>query len=137
MQDVRWKQRFQNFDRALRLLSEALLGRGLDELSALEQEGAIQRFEYTYELAWKTMKDYLDDSGVIITPITPRQVLKEAFAANLTTDGQVWIDMMLHRNMLSHTYDFERFTEILLAVQVRYLQALTALHDWFAERIHE
>lgn len=137
MQDVRWKQRFQNFDRALRLLSEALLGRGLDELSALEQEGAIQRFEYTYELAWKTMKDYLEESGVTITPVTPRQVLKEAFAAKLTADGQVWIDMMLHRNVLSHTYDFEKFTAILLVVQARYVRALTDLRDWLAERMHE
>jgi len=67
----------------------------------LEKEGLIQR-EYSYELAWKTMKDYLEEQGANINPVTPRKVIKEAFAANIITDGQVWVDMMLHRNLLSH-----------------------------------
>lgn len=57
--DIRWQQRFQNFDRAFKLFQSALQERPLDAYSALEQEGIIQRFEYAYELAWKTMKDYL------------------------------------------------------------------------------
>ena len=79
-QDIRWKQRFENFDRALGLLQEALAG-GQENLSPLEQEGAAQRLEYTLELAWKCMKDYLENSGISIAPATPRQVIKEAFAA--------------------------------------------------------
>jgi nucleotidyltransferase substrate binding protein (TIGR01987 family) len=61
-QDIRWKQRFQNYDRAFILLRSAIEDNDLEKLSALEQEGTIQRFEYTFELAWKTLKDYLTDN---------------------------------------------------------------------------
>lgn len=132
--DIRWQQRFQNFQRAFVLLSSALDGRTIDSFSDLEQEGLIQRFEYSYELAWKTMKDYLEENGVVITAVTPREVIKQAFAAHILADGQVWIDMMLHRNMLAHTYDFRKFREVLDAVAARYLAALSELHDWFLEQ---
>jgi nucleotidyltransferase substrate binding protein (TIGR01987 family) len=100
-------------------------------LSQLEQEGVIQRFEYTFELAWKTMKDFLEESGVIITPVTPRQVVKEAFAAKVVADGQVWIDMLDHRNLLSHTYDFSVFEKAVQAIHSRYLPAMETLHEFF------
>ena len=98
--DIRWKQRFESFNRAYNLLSEALQN-GPSALPALEKEGVIQRFEYSLELAWKTVKDYLEEGGRIISPVTPRQVLKEAFAAKIISDGQVWMDMLYHRNLLS------------------------------------
>ena len=119
--DIRWIQRFQNFDRAFLLLRSALEERGLEQMSELEKEGLIQRFEYSYELAWKTMKDYLEEQGTIINPVTPRNVIKEAFSAQIIADGQVWVDMMLHRNLLAHTYDFSKFKEVLDAVVERYL----------------
>ena len=102
--DIRWKQRFQNFDRAFVLLRSAVEENEISKMSDLEQEGTIQRFEYTYELAWKTLKDYLIDSGVTLSEITARNVIKEAFAAYIITDGQVFIDMMLSRNLLPHRY---------------------------------
>jgi nucleotidyltransferase substrate binding protein (TIGR01987 family) len=135
--DVRWKQRFQNFDRAYVLLRSAFEDRTLDQFNELEQEGLIQRFEFCYELAWKTMKDYLEDSGTVITPVTPRHVIKQAFSAGLIGDGQVWIDMMLHRNLLSHTYDFSKFCIVLKAVQSRYLEAFGRLHDWLLDQMLE
>jgi nucleotidyltransferase substrate binding protein (TIGR01987 family) len=135
--DVRWKQRFQNFDRAFVLLRSAFEEKEMDEFSQLEQEGIIQRFEYTYELAWKTMKDYMVDNGVIIDEITARSVIKEAYAAKIIKDGQVWIDMMLHRNILAHCYDFVKFKEILLAVKTRYLDAIDSFHEWLLERMFE
>ena len=61
-------------------------------MSDLEKEGLIQRFEYSYELAWKTMKDYLEEHGTNINPVTPRNVIKEAFSENIITDGQVWVE---------------------------------------------
>jgi nucleotidyltransferase substrate binding protein (TIGR01987 family) len=132
--DIRWRQRFQNFDRAFALLRSALHDRPLDKYSALEQEGIIQRFEYAYELAWKTLRDYLEANGVTVTPVTAREVIKRAFAARLVPDGQVWIDMMLHRNQLSHTYDFAAFRQVLDAVQARYLPAMETLHEWLMEQ---
>ncbi len=98
--DIRWQQRFQNFEKAFLLLSDALEN---SPGSKLEKEGVIQRFEYTFELAWKTMKDYLNFGG--ITSHLPRDVIKEAFAHNLIDNGQIWIEMLESRNILSHTYD--------------------------------
>jgi nucleotidyltransferase substrate binding protein (TIGR01987 family) len=134
MIDVRWQQRFQNFSRAFILLRSALENQPLAQLSDLEQEGVIQRFEYSYELAWKTMKDYMEDNGIIITPVTPRNVIKEAFAAGMIDNGQVWIDMMLHQNLLAHTYDFSKFKEVLDAIESHYLTALNTLYEWFINR---
>jgi nucleotidyltransferase substrate binding protein (TIGR01987 family) len=134
MNDIRWKQRLQNFDRAFVLLRSGLESKELAAFSDLEREGLIQRFEYTYELAWKTVKDYLEENGVTLSPVTARTVIKEAFAARVIPDGQVWIDMMLDRNRLSHTYDFQTFTTILATVATRYLPALDALHEWLVAR---
>lgn len=131
--DIRWKQRFQNFDRAYVLLRQALQN-GPSALSLLEKEGVIQRFEYSFELAWKTVKDFLEEGGLVISPVTPRQVLKDAFAARLIADGQVWIDMLDHRNLLSHTYDFSVFEKAVDAIAGRYLPAMTELHRFFVAK---
>jgi nucleotidyltransferase substrate binding protein (TIGR01987 family) len=131
-EDIRWKQRFQNFDRAFVLLREALEEKR--ELSMLEKEGVIQRFEYSYELAWKTLKDYLEASGVVINPVTPRQVIKEGFAAKIIADGQVWINMLDNRNLLSHTYDFSVFEVAIKAMAEHYLPAMAQLHEFFIEQ---
>jgi nucleotidyltransferase substrate binding protein (TIGR01987 family) len=131
--DVRWKQRLSNFDRAFVLLREAL-ERGPSVLSALEKEGVIQRFEYTFELAWKLLKDYLDAEGAVIAPVTPRQVIKDAFAAKLVSDGQAWIDMLDHRNLLAHTYDASVFQAAVDAVAMRYLPTLSAMHACFLQK---
>ena len=130
--DIRWRQRFANFDRAFVLLRE-VQERGVDTLSQLEKEGAIQRFEFAYELAWKTLKDYLDHSGIVVHPVTAREVIKAAFQARLIDDGQVWIDIMLHRNLLSHTYDPKVFDEVLRAIEARYFSAFDRLHEFFLE----
>jgi nucleotidyltransferase substrate binding protein (TIGR01987 family) len=129
LHDVRWKQRFQNFDRAVALLREPI-EKGVDKLSDLEKEGAVHRFELALELAWKTLKDYLEFSGTIVKPVTPRGVIKEAFAAQILTDGQIWIDMLNHRNLLSHTYDEATYEEAVRAIHERYLEAIVGLHDW-------
>lgn len=130
--DVRWKQRFQNFDHALILLREGL-DQNIEKMSALENEGMVHRFGYVLELAWKTLKDYLEFSGTLIIPATPRQVIKEAFAAGILPDGQVWIEMLDHRNLLSHTYRQEVFAEAVVAIGTRYHQAFEAVHEWLLQ----
>ena len=134
--DIRWKQRFQSFDRALSLLQQAL-ERGPSVLSMLEKEGVIQRFEYSFELAWKTVKDFLEEGGLVISPVTPRQVIKDAFAARVLADGQVWIDMLDHRNLLAHTYDSTVFETAVDAIAARYLPAMATLHASLLARIGE
>jgi nucleotidyltransferase substrate binding protein (TIGR01987 family) len=131
--DVRWQQRFQNFERALLLLEDAL-SRGPAALNQLEKEGTVQRFEYTLELAWKTLKDYLEESGIVLNSITPRQVIKDAFAAKILIDGQAWIDMIDHRNLLSYTYDPVNFEEAVGAIHGRYLPALQQVQRLLASR---
>ena len=128
--DVRWKQRYVNFDKACSLLIEGLRP-GAASLNLLEKEGVIQRFEYSFELAWKAIKDYLEESGLVISPLTPRQVLKDAFAARIIPDGQIWIDMLDHRNLLSHTYDTVVFEDAVAAIETKYLGALQTLRDFF------
>jgi len=130
--DIRWKQRFQNFDRAFVLLRQAL-EQGPDALNPLEKEGVVQRFEYSFELAWKTVKDYLEHAGLIFATVTPRQVLKDGFAAKVIADGQVWIDMLDHRNLLSHTYDVAGFELAVDAIAARYLPAMAALHGFLQQ----
>lgn len=127
--DIRWKQRFQNFDRAYSLLRESL-ARGPGALNQLEKEGVVQRFEYSFELAWKTVRDFLEAGGINFATVTPRHVLKEAFAAKVIADGQVWIDMLDHRNLLSHTYDFVSFEKAVAAISARYLPAMAAMHEF-------
>lgn len=130
--DIRWKQRFQNFDRAFVLLRQAMEA-GPGALNQLEKEGVIQRFEYCFELAWKTLKDYLEESGFVFATLTPRQVLKEGFAAKIIADGQVWIDMLDHRNLLSHTYDQANFERAVEAIDARYLPAIDQLHEFLQQ----
>lgn len=127
--DIRWKQRFENFDRSYVLLRSALEN-GPEALNALEKEGVIQRFEYCFELAWKTVKDSLEASGLVFATVTPRQVLKDAFAAKILKEGPVWMDMLDHRNLLSHTYDSTQFNIALDAIHRRYLNALAELHEF-------
>jgi nucleotidyltransferase substrate binding protein (TIGR01987 family) len=130
--DIRWRQRLQNYSRAVSLLASAV-GR-VDALNDLEKEGAVQRFEYTVELAWKSLKDYLEFSGVELPSVTPKSVVKAAFAARVIVDGQLWIDMIDHRNRLSHKYDQALLSQGLGEIRARYLPALEALHLYLQEQ---
>ena len=131
--DIRWKQRFQNFDRGVVLPREAL-AIGPDALSALEKEGVIQRFAYTFQLAWKTIKDFLEEGGLVVSPVMSRQVIKDAFAAKVLADGQAWIDALDHSNLISHTYDRAVFEIAVDAIAARYLPAMESLHVYLTEQ---
>jgi nucleotidyltransferase substrate binding protein (TIGR01987 family) len=133
-QDIRWQQRFENFSRAAALLAEALQP-GVSTLSMLEKEGVVQRFEFTFELAWKTLKDFLEAEGLTVSPITPRQTLKEAHTAKILSDAQVWIDMLDHRNLLSHAYDEAVFEEAVDAIAGKYLAPILQMRDFFQGKI--
>jgi nucleotidyltransferase substrate binding protein (TIGR01987 family) len=131
--DVRWRQRAQNFDKAVALLRDALKN-GPEVLSDLEKDGTAQRFEYTVELAWKTLKDFLEHNGVQLTSVTPKSVIKAAFAARLIPDGQLWIDVLETRNLLSHTYDQSLLAEGLREIHGRYLPAIEQLQVFLQEQ---
>jgi nucleotidyltransferase substrate binding protein (TIGR01987 family) len=126
---TRWQQRLENFERAITLLKGAF-EKNPAEMSDLEKEGVVQRFEYTFELAWKTLKDYLVYSGVVFDPITPRSVIKQAFAAKIIKDGQIWINMLEQRNLMSHTYDSASFDAAFSRIHTSYLDALEQVFTW-------
>ncbi|MFK5981405.1 MAG: nucleotidyltransferase substrate binding protein [Flavobacteriaceae bacterium] len=109
--DIRWIQRFSNYNKALKRLSEAVALNEKRALTDLEKQGLIQAFEFTHELAWKVMKDYLKEIGGIKT-IGSRDTTREAFAAELITDGDHWMEMIKKRNLTSHTYNEETSEEI-------------------------
>ena len=108
---------------------------GLDVLSDLEREGVIQRFEYTFELAWNTLKDRLEYDGVVLTTVTPRNVIREAFQARLIEDGKTWIDMLTDRNLMSHTYDSAKFEQVIRNIICRYLAVLEEMHARLAVEV--
>lgn len=110
-EDIRWQQRFANYQRALAQLLKAVKLRQTRELSELEQQGLIQAFEYTHELAWKVMKDYLRSLGND-NVIASRDSTRAAFAAELVQDGEAWMDMILGRNLSSHTYNLDIATTL-------------------------
>ena len=124
--DIRWQQRLSNFERALALLREAMVN-GPSALNQLEKEGVIQRFEYCFELAWKTTKDYMEANGFVCAVVMPRQVLKDAYAAKVIADGQVWIAMLDHRNLLSHIYNPTAIEQAVEAIHQQYLPAMEQL----------
>jgi nucleotidyltransferase substrate binding protein (TIGR01987 family) len=133
--DIRWKQRFENYEKALSLLREALAK--IETLSELEKEGTVQRFEFTFELAWKTLKDYLIHQGIVLDQITPSSVIKQAFAAKIIRDGQLWIDMLRCRNLMSHTYDEAVFDQAIHEMAKRFLPGLDELHGFLKNRIEQ
>ncbi len=98
--DTRWKQRFQNFEKSVLLLQNAV---NKKNLSDLEKAGLIQFYEFTFELAWKTLKDYLEYKNVEVK--FPRDAIKEGFYYELIDSGEIWLDMLQKRNLMSHTYD--------------------------------
>ncbi len=121
---VRWKQRFQNFEKAFLFLKSTV---GRDEYSPLEIGGLVQAFEFTFELAWKTMKDYLDAQG--IDAKSPRETIKEAFAMQIIADGHVWIEMLEKRNELSHTYNFEVAAKAQSVINEDYFPAINQVYE--------
>ena len=126
-QDIRWKQRFDNFKKAALLLKE-IQSLKLEELSLLEKEGVIQRFEFTLELAWKTLKDKMEFDGLILDKISPKVVVKEAFAAKYIDKVDVWLKMIDDRSLLSHTYDFETFDKVIPVIQNVYSKSIIELY---------
>jgi nucleotidyltransferase substrate binding protein (TIGR01987 family) len=125
-QDIRWIQRFQNYRQALSRLMEAVKLSQERPLSELEQQGLIQGFEYTHELAWNVLKDYLEAQG-FVGIIGSKGTTREAFKNGLITEGDVWMDMIEARNLTSHTYKTKVAEDIVKDILGRFQPALVAL----------
>ena len=124
--DVRWKQRFFNFNKALSQLEGAVSLSKQRELSQLEKQGVIQAFEFTHELAWNVLKDYLEDQGEQNIRGS-KDATRAAFKVALISDGEMWMSMIQSRNVSSHTYDEDTAESLFIAIVNDYYPLFTAL----------
>lgn len=131
--DIRWQQRFKNFQRAFLLLREAVES-DIASFSQLEKEGVIQRFEYTFELAWKVLKDKMEFDGIILNQISPKSVVRQAYQSKYINDAETWLRMIGDRNLMSHTYDFSKFEQVIDSIKISYLPMLD---EWYTSLLEE
>lgn len=123
--DIRWVQRFDNYQRALAQLTK-FIDKG--DLNELEEQGLIQAFEYTHELAWNVLRDYLREQG---NPNIhgSRDATREAFKLELIRDGDSWMDMIIDRNRTSHTYNQETAQAIAANITGRFFTLFVMLQE--------
>jgi len=122
--DVRWKQRFINFEKSYRLL-EKYINTPIE--SELERAGIIHLFEILFELSWKLMKDYLEAQELIVK--SPREAIKQAFQIGLIEDGHIWIDGLADRNLTVHTYDEKLAEKMINDIVNVYFPVLKKLYN--------
>jgi nucleotidyltransferase substrate binding protein (TIGR01987 family) len=128
--DIRWQQRLDNYGRALLQLQSAVQLSQTRELSELEQQGMVQAFEFTHELAWKVMKDYFAYQGQTGL-MGSRDATRAAFAVQLIEDGEGWMEMIASRNQSSHTYNRATAQALVARITGRYADLFAA----FARRM--
>lgn len=120
-------QKVENYKNALTQLEEAIQRYQKAPEDSLYRDGLIQRFEFTVELAWKSIKEYLEDQGVVLSIASPRGILKEAFAAGVLDDGELWNEILTARNLTSHVYDEATAVGIAQQICTKFLAPLQAL----------
>jgi len=127
-QDIRWIQRFAHFSQAFSQLKEAVELAQARKLSKLEEQGLIQAFEYTHELAWNTLKDFLEERGAH-NLYGSKDTTREAFKRGLIENGEAWMDMIKSRNLTSHTYNEGTAAQIAAAILETYFPEFAAFRD--------
>lgn len=127
--EIRWQQRFENFERAWAQLSAACTK---TSYSDLELAGLVQMFEFTFELAWKTLKDLLFYEGYEVN--SPRDAIRQGFASGLIQNAELWLVALESRNRLSHTYDKRTATEAERLIKDSYAPLLGALVEALRQR---
>ena len=125
--DIRWKQRFQNFEKAYFKLNEAL---EIKELNELERNGLVQRFEFTLDLSWKVMRDFLNEKGFSFKP-SPKDTFRQAQQSNFIDYAQALIDGLDIRNELSHAYSGEKFEKSEVELRKIVFPALEKLYRFY------
>jgi len=126
MNDIRWKQRFNNYQKAFQTLVDAVALAKTRDLSNLEDQGLIQSFEFTHELAWNVLKDYLEHKG-FTNIVGSKDATRLAFKNNLIEDGEAWMKMIEDRNKTSHTYDMNVAEEVVDDIIERFFPAFDKL----------
>ena len=130
LKEIRWKQRFENFDKSYKLLKKYSYKPIVTEL---ERAGIIQFFEMTFELAWKVLKDYLESEGSMVQ--SPRETIKQAFQLGLIDNGHGGIDALSSRNLTTHTYDEELATKMTSEILNTYLPELDKIYEKLSKEL--
>jgi nucleotidyltransferase substrate binding protein (TIGR01987 family) len=136
-EDIRWQQRFSNYQKALGQLQDAVELSEQRELTSLEKQGLIQAFEYTHELAWKTMKDFLEHRGATEKIYGSKDATRLAFSYELIDHGDDWMEMIKSRNVTVHTYnesDVENIVELILHHYIFRFEALNTKFSQLKDR---
>ncbi len=129
--DTRWQQRFATFEKAFLSLKEAIDAQNLNEL---ERNGLVQRFEFTIDLSWKVLKDFLEEKGFSFKP-SPKDTIRQAQESSFIDFAQALIDGVEIRNQLSHDYDGEKFEKSEIQLRSEVYPALENLYKLFVEEI--
>lgn len=120
---LRWKQRFDNFERAYGQFAKIM---EIGELSEIEKMALIQAFEFTFELAWKTMKDYLEEEGFQVD--SPRSTIRQAFQSQYIDNAEVWMEALKKRNLTVHTYNTKVMEETVAFIRDHFFPQI---RDWY------
>ena len=131
---LRWQQRFKNFERAYSQFISVTQNHDAMLLSELEQEGFVQRFEYTFELVWKTLRDYLLENGYKLD--SPKSVIRQAYQSGYIADGEIWMEALEKRNSAVHTYNQEILKETIRFLTEKFQPALEQLYTILAEEFN-
>jgi len=131
----RWVYRFDNYKRGFIILRQAIELMEERSLTELEKIGAVQCFEFSWELAWKTLKDYLESLGLYPETASPASTIKTAFESGVIPDGEVWMEALDTRNRMAHTYDMRAFEEAIKQIRTRYLGMFDAFYMYLLEKI--
>ena len=129
-QDIRYIQRFENFEKSFKLLEDAIK---IEKPSILEKAGVIQFFETTFELSWKLLKDYLEYQGFIVK--SPRDTIKRAYENDLIDNGKTWLEALNDRNLTVHTYDEIVANEVYETIKSKYFILLKELYYTFKDKV--
>lgn len=124
--EIRWKQRFENFKNAFIAFKNGL---EIKKPSVIEKQWIIQWFEFTFELAWKVIKDFLESKWVVAQ--FPRDVIKKAFEWEIIKDWHIWVKMLEDRNKLSHIYDQKQADEIYKSISKKYWKPIEEMYTYF------
>ena len=125
----RWEQKLQSYHKALNRVAEVVNVMDKRQLNDFEADGLIQRFEFTFELAWKLMKSYAEFQGTDKEIMGSRDAIRWAFENKIINDSGIWMEMVKRRNDTSHTYDEETAAEVVIRIKDSYYQAFMALYD--------
>lgn len=134
--DIRWIQRFNNFSKAFQQLQAAYELSKTRQLTELENQGLIQAFEFTHELAWNTLKDYIEHTGGQ-NLIGSKDTTREAFQTGLISNGTVWMEMIKNRNLTSHTYNQETSSLITQNIIELYVPNFIEFSEKMKSLIHD